>query len=209
MNPTFKLQVLIDKISLLMPVILMGLLALGSYWLYQNTPIVKENKKKTVVSSEPDYFLSNFATRQYDAKTNLLKSEIIGEIANHYPDRNELEIFKIQAKSISAEGFLTHGTAEKAIRNSDGNQVQLVGKALITREAVDPSKVANSKKIPVNFTGEYLNIEIDNQKITSNKAINVTQGSNQFTANNLDYDNKTGVINLGNGVHVTLNSKTK
>lgn len=209
MNPTFKLQVLIDKISLLMPVILMGLLALGSYWLYQNTPIVKENKKKTVVSSEPDYFLSNFATRQYDAKTNLLKSEIIGEIANHYPDRNELEIFKIQAKSISAEGFLTHGTAEKAIRNSEGNQVQLVGKALITREAVDPSKVANSKKIPVNFIGEYLNIEIDNQKITSNKAINVMQGNNQFTANNLDYDNKTGIINLGNGVHVTLNSKTK
>lgn len=209
MNPTFKLQVLIDRISLLMPVILMGLLALGSYWLYQNTPIVKENKKKTVVSSEPDYFLSNFATRQYDAKTNLLKSEIIGEIANHYPDRNELEIFKIQAKSISAEGFLTHGTAEKAIRNSDGNQVQLVGKALITREAVDPSKVANSKKIPVNFTGEYLNIEIDKQKITSNKAINVTQGSNQFTANNLDYDNKTGIINLGNGVHVTLASRTK
>ncbi len=209
MNPTFKLQVLIDRISLLMPVILMGLLALGSYWLYQNTPIAKENKKKVLVSSEPDYFLNTFATRQYDAKTNLLKSEIIGEIANHYPDRNELEIFKIHAKSISAEGFLTHGTAEKAIRNSEGNQVQLVGKALITREAVDPSKVANSKKIPVNFTGEYLNIEIDKQKITSNKAINVTQGSNQFTANNLDYDNKTGVINLGNGVHVTLASRTK
>lgn len=209
MNPTFKLQVLIDKISLLMPVILMGLLALGSYWLYQNTPIVKENKKKTVVSSEPDYFLSNFATRQYDAKTNLLKSEIIGEIANHYPDRNELEIFKIQAKSISAEGFLTHGTAEKAIRNSEGNQVQLVGKALIIREAVDPSKVASSKKIPVNFTGEYLNIEIDKQKITSDKAISFTQGNNQFTANNLDYDNKTGIVNLGNGVHVTLNGKAK
>lgn len=209
MNPTFKLQVLIDKISLLMPVILMGLLALGSYWLYQNTPIVKENKKKTVVSSEPDYFLSNFATRQYDAKTNLLKSEIIGEIANHYPDRNELEIFKIQAKSISAEGFLTHGTAEKAIRNSEGNQVQLVGKALIIREAVDPSKVVSSKKIPVNFTGEYLNIEIDKQKITSDKAISVTQGNNQFTANNLDYDNKTGIVNLGNGVHVTLNGKAK
>jgi lipopolysaccharide export system protein LptC len=209
MNPTLRLQVLIDKISLLMPVILMGLLALGSYWLYQNTPITKENKRKVILSSEPDYFLSDFSTRQYDANTNSLNSEIIGEIANHYPDRNELEIFKIQAKAVSPEGFVTHGTAEKAIRNPDGNQVQLVGKALITREPLDASKVADGKKTPINFAGEYLNIEIDKQKITSNKAISVTQGGNQFTANNLEYDNKTGIVDLGNGVHVTLNGKTK
>jgi lipopolysaccharide export system protein LptC len=209
MNPTLRLQVLIDKIFLLMPVILMGLLALGSYWLYQNTPIVKENKRKVVLGSDPDYFLSEFSTRQYDAKTNLLNSEIIGEIANHYPDRDELEIFKIQAKAVSPEGFVTHGTAEKAIRNSDGNQVQLLGKALITREPLNASKVADGKKTPINFAGEYLNIEIDKQKITSNKAISVTQGGNQFTANNLEYDNKTGIVDLGNGVHVTLNGKTK
>jgi lipopolysaccharide export system protein LptC len=209
MNPTLRLQVLIDKIFLLMPVILMGLLALGSYWLYQNTPIAKENKRKVVLGSDPDYFLSEFSTRQYDAKTNLLNSEIIGEIANHYPDRDELEIFKIQAKAVSPEGFVTHGTAEKAIRNSDGNQVQLLGKALITREPLNASKVADGKKTPINFAGEYLNIEIDKQKITSNKAISVTQGGNQFTANNLEYDNKTGIVDLGNGVHVTLNGKTK
>ena len=209
MKTTIRLQILIDKIYLLMPVMLMGLLALGSYWLYQNTPISKENKKKTVLSSDPDYFVSEFATRQYVASTNQLKSEIIGEIANHYPNRDELEVFKIKAKTISPEGFMTHGTAEKAIHNSVSNEVKLIGKALITREPVDPNKVANGKKTPVYFTGEYLNIQTDQEKISSNMPINVKQGNNQFTANNLNYDNKTGVINLGNGVRVTLAGKTK
>lgn len=209
MKPKINFHSIIDKVYLILPVILMGTLALGSYWLYQNTPINKINKKKKVISSEPDYFLKSFATRQYDAKTNLLKSEIIGERANHYPDRDELEISKIQAKSISLEGFVTHGTAEKAIRKPDGNQVLLMGQAIITREPVDPSKVASGKKTPVNFRGEFLQIDVDDQKISSNQPIKVVQGNNQFTANNLNYDNRTGIINLGNGVQVTLSGKTK
>lgn len=199
-----SIPTLIDKIYLLMPVILMGVLALGSYWLYQNTPIIKATPQKKLVSSDPDYFLSQFATRQYDAQTNQLKSEIMGQLANHYPERNELEIMKIQAKSISPEGFVTHGTAEKAIRNEQGNQVQLIGQALITREPLNATRVASHQKTPVYFKGEFLNIDIDQQKITSNKAINISQGVNQFTANSLAYDNKTGIIDLSNGVKVTL-----
>ncbi|MBX9835689.1 MAG: LPS export ABC transporter periplasmic protein LptC, partial [Burkholderiaceae bacterium] len=47
--------------TLYLPVILMGLLALGTWWLVRNTPQAAAPTAAVAPKHEPDYFMSDFS----------------------------------------------------------------------------------------------------------------------------------------------------
>ena len=78
-----------DRVSIYLPLLLMGGLALGTYWMVRNAPASGNTETARPVVHKPDYFMRNFNIKTYD-EAGMLKSEIYGVEARHYPDDDTL-----------------------------------------------------------------------------------------------------------------------
>lgn len=188
-----RLMRLWDRVSIYLPLLLMGALALGTYWLVRNTPAFKSVDAVKAVRHESDYFMRNFTVKSF-ADNGQFKSEISGVEARHYPDNDTLEIDQARIRSINARGRLTTSTANRALSNGDGSELQLSGNALVVREA---SKDANGVDVPrMEFRGEFLHAFVNEERVKSHKPVVLTRGSDQFTGDTFAYDNLSGVAEL-------------
>ncbi|WP_274595960.1 LPS export ABC transporter periplasmic protein LptC [Rhodoferax sediminis] len=182
-----------ERVAIYLPIILMTVLALGTYWLVRNTPIFGAPEPAAPVRHEPDYFMRKFAVKTFDGAGHL-KSEVFGTEGRHYPDTDTLEISNARIRSISPQGRITVATGNRALSNSDASQVQLFGNAVVVRE---PATDARGHVLPrLEFRGEFLNAYTNSERVSSNKPVTLTRGNDQFTADSMDYDNYEGVLDL-------------
>jgi lipopolysaccharide export system protein LptC len=82
-----------DAMSVYLPIALMGLMAMTSYWLVRNTPESREPELEAAPRHVPDYFMRDFSVRVFGADGKL-KSEMLGVEGRHFPDTDTLEIDK-------------------------------------------------------------------------------------------------------------------
>ncbi len=188
-----------DRISMYLPILLMGVLALGTYWLVRSTPVFLAPEGERPVTHDPDYFMKKFSVKTFDS-TGRLKSEVSGADARHYPDTDTLEIDGVRIRSFNEQGRLTTATANLAITNADGSEVQLFGNALVVREAVT-GKAAMPR---MEFRGEFLHAFLNKEQVRSNKPVQLTRGKDRFTADSMDFNNIDQVIQLQGRVRGTL-----
>ena len=190
-----------DRASIYLPIILMGLLALGTYWLVRNTPVQSAAPGDKPVSSEPDYFMRGFSVKTFDG-SGRLKSEVVGKEARHFPDSDTLEIDQPRIRAINEKGILTVATANRALSNGDGSEVQLFGNAIVTRDA---GTDAQGNPVPaLQFRGEFLHAFMETERIRSHKPVTLTRGDDQFTADSMDYDNMDRTMDLRGRVRGVL-----
>jgi len=190
-----------DHLSIYLPIILMGLLALGTYWLVRNTPMLGPSAVERAANGEPDYFMRGFSVKTFDGNGRL-KSEVFGDEARHYPDTDTLQIDKPRIRSVNEQGVTTVATADRALSNADGSEVQLFGNAVVTRS---PAPVDGTPGGPrVQFRGEFLHAFMATERIRSNKPVTLTRGGDQFTADSMDYDNLDRVMDLRGRVRGVL-----
>lgn len=182
-----------DRVSLYLPILLMGFLALGAYWLVESTPSVSVPVAGGPVRHEPDYFMKNFSVRTF-VESGRLKSEVFGTAARHFPDSDTLEIDLVRIRSFDEQGRLTTATANRALTNSDASEVKLFGKALIVREAVvGPPGQASPR---IEFRGEFLHAFMDTEQVKSHLPVELRRGKDIFAADSMDYDNMQKLINM-------------
>ena len=190
-----------DRLSLYLPVVLMAVLAFGTYWLVRSTPALFAPEAKAPVKHEPDYFMQNFAVRSFDANGRL-KSEVFGEQARHYPDTDTLEIDKVRIRSFNDAGRLTTATANRALTNGDASEVQLFGDATVVREAVTDGK---GQQVPRTvFRSEFLHAFMSTERVRTHKPVQLQRGNDLFTADALEYDNLDRVVRMSGRVRGTL-----
>ena len=142
-----------ERLTLYLPIAMMAILALGSWWLVRTAPSLVSNAPARPVSHEPDYFLRTFAIRTFDAGGRL-KSEIFGADAHHYPDTDTLEIEDVRLRALDDEGRPTTATAGRAMSNRDSSDVQLFGKVHVVRE-LRPDRTGAARP-PMEYRSEYL-----------------------------------------------------
>ena len=188
-----SLRAVWERVSIYLPIILMGILALGTYWLASNTPIFNSPEAEKAARHEPDYFMRKFEVKTFYA-AGRLKSEVIGAEARHYPDTDTLEIDKARIRSFTEDGRLTIATADRALSNGDGSEVQLFGNAIVVRDAaVDPS----GNPIPrFEVRSEFLHAFLNTERVKSHLPVVMTRGSDEFTGDSMDFDNLDRVVNL-------------
>lgn len=187
------LRPLLDRLVLYLPVFLMGVLAMGTYWLVRSTPIASAPAAAAAVQHQPDYFMHNFAVNTYDAGGQL-KSEVSGAAARHFPDTDTIEIDQVKIRSFDTQGHLTTATALHAITNGEASEVQLMGSAQVVRA---PTVTQAGRLQPaMTFNGEYLHANMDTERIKSHKPVELTRGKDRFTADNMDFDNRASVMLL-------------
>ena len=189
-----------DRITIYLPVILMGLLALGTYWLARNTPSFAPAAPVRAPTHDADYFLHNFSVKSFDA-SGRLKSEMHGAEARHFPDTDTTEIEQPRIRAFNENGALIVATAKRAVSNSDGSQVQLIGDAVVTRDQND----AQGQPLPhLEIRGEYLHFYVNEERLTSNQPVILERGGDRFEGDKLSYDNLDRVLELTGRVRGSL-----
>ncbi len=191
------------NITLYLPMAMMGVLALGSWWLARNTPIATTAEPVRSQRTEPDYLLTNFSVKSFDAQGQLT-SEVLGRKARHLPTTDVLEIDEAHFRSSrGVQG--TTGQGDRAYSNGDGSEVQLVGNALVVREA---GKDAQGRVLPrVEFRGEFLHAFLRTEELKSHKPVTVQRGADEFKADAMSYSKIEGIVQLDGRVRVRLSAK--
>ena len=190
-----------DRAAMYMPLLMMGALALGTYWLVRNTPTFSAPEAVRAVVHEVDYFMQNFTIKTFD-EDGKLKSEIAGTEARHFADTDILEIDQARIHNININRQLTTATANRAYSNGDGSEVQLTGNARVVREA---SRNVQGKEAPkLEFRGEFLHAFLNEERVQSHLPVVLIRGADQFTGNVFTYNNLDQVAVLTGRVRGVL-----
>ncbi len=190
-----------DQVSIYLPVVLMGALALGTYWLVRNSPVFKAQESAKVAKYDVDYFMRKFTVKSF-GETGQLKTEIYGVEGRHYPASDTLEIDQPRILSISDAGRPVTSTGNRALANGDGSEIQLMGNARVVREAV---LGADGKTLPrLEFRGEFLHAFVNQERVKSHLPVVLIRGSDQFAGDSFAYDNISGIAELKGRVKAQL-----
>ncbi|HVZ46944.1 MAG TPA: LPS export ABC transporter periplasmic protein LptC [Ramlibacter sp.] len=190
-----------DRATVYLPLILMGVMALGTYWLARNTPSFNVPGVQRPPTHEPDYFMRAFSVKSFDA-AGRLKSEVRGAQARHYPDSDTLEIDQPRIRSFGQDGQLTIATAARALSNADGSEVQLFGDAVVTRAPLAKSGAADLP--PLEIRSDFLDVLVQKEEVHTRKPVMLRRGSDEFRADALDYNHLDRVLELRGNVRGTI-----
>ncbi|MGL6109784.1 MAG: LPS export ABC transporter periplasmic protein LptC [Rubrivivax sp.] len=170
-----------------LPLLLMAVLALGTWWLVKNTPAAESPRDAAAPRSEPDYTMSDFVVERFD-KDGRLKARIQGEQLRHYADTDRIEVDQARVRAVAADGRATLAQARRAITTGDGSEVQLVGDARITS--------TGPRGEPIEFRGEFLHAFLNTERVRSHLPVVVVRDGSEFHAAGMDYDHLAGLLQL-------------
>jgi lipopolysaccharide export system protein LptC len=177
-----------DLFGASLPLLLMALLAVGTWWLVKHTPSAPRASAPAAPTHEPNYRLENFQAERFDAQGHLALT-LSGLRLRHYPDTDEISIDTMQLHGTGPNGRLVEALAQEAWVSSKAQLVRLQGHASVLSTAADGSE-------PVRISGEQLLLEPSTHNVRADKPVLVTQGRNQFEADALDFDGQTQILNL-------------
>jgi len=188
-----------DWLATWLPVLCMAFFALGTLWLVRSAQVVPVAPPPAPVSHDPDYYMRQFAVRQFDAQGHMT-SELFGVEGQHYPDTDKLAVQTPRWRAYDAQGRLITGHSNRALSNSDGSEIELFGDARVIREplplAQRTGKMAGKEDPPLMFSGPYLHAWTKDHRVSSDQPVELTRGADVFTGDHFDYDDHTGIANL-------------
>lgn len=191
-----------DALSVYLPIVLMGLMAMTSYWLVRNTPESREPELEAAPRHVPDYFMRDFSVRVFGADGKL-KSEMLGVEGRHFPDTDTLEIDNPRIRILGAEGRVTTAIAQRGLINSDGSEVQLFERAVVVREAYTNAQGLVTPRSEMQ--SDFLHLFANTEQVRSHLPVVLLRGrGDRFTADAMTYDNLDRVMQLKGRVRGTL-----
>lgn len=179
----------VDAVSAYLPMLLMAVLALGTWWLVKNTPLFETARVAAPARHVPDYTMTKFMVQRF-APSGKLRAQIEGDVLRHFPDTDTFEIDNPRIRAIGDEdGRVTRASARRGVANHDASEVQLIGDAHVVREATPTDQA-------IDFRSEFLHYFQNSERVQSHLPVVVTQGSTEVHADGMSYDNLTGQLDF-------------
>ena len=197
-----SLQRVWEQVSIYLPVFLMAVLAMGTWWLVRNAPKPVQGPVEQQVSDDPDYVMDKFSVHQFDA-TGRLQSVMTGDQARHLPRSDTMEVDAIRTRTVAPDGMVTSTSAQRGISNSDSSEVQLVGDARVLRTS--PTQPAQTMQV----SGDFLHAWTNEERVQSHVPVVIQRGKDQFSGNQMEYDNLSQVIQLNGRVRGVIYPSNK
>lgn len=202
LSPWMRLRRMWDRLSVYLPVVIMGVLALTTYWLVRTAPKALEPYSKVQARHEPDYYMRNLVLKVYGSDGKL-KNEVTAAVGRHYPDTDTLELDQPRIRTFNAEGRLTTARAVRGISNADGSEVQLLERAVVVREAFTGAKNASLERSEIQ--SDFLHFFANTERLRTHMPVVVIRGSSdRFNADKMDLDNLDQLLQLSGRVRGTL-----
>ena len=190
-----------DRAAVYLPVLTMGLLALGSYWVLRSTTEPAPAAVQRAVTHAPDYFMRNFSVRSHHADGSL-RSELSGTRAQHHPDDDTTEVEQARLRTFGDNGQLTLAQAERLRMHANRSEYLLEGGVKVERSGQTGADVKPQPGL--RFEGEQLRIHEDGQRITSDLPVELRRDGDRINADTLRYDDNTRVAELQGRVRAQL-----
>ena len=192
---------LLDLASAYLPLVMMAVLAAGTWWLVRNAPPLDAPRPVAVPRHEPDYVMTRFVVQRF-AADGTLRTQIEGDALRHFGDDDTLEIDGARIRAIGENGAVTLASARRALSNGDGSEVQLLGDARVTRPA-------SGKEEAVEFRSEFLHAFRNIEQVRSHLPVVVTTGTSVVRAEGMVYDNLARVVDLKGRSTATFSTKKR
>ncbi|HEY6135885.1 MAG TPA: LPS export ABC transporter periplasmic protein LptC [Rubrivivax sp.] len=176
-----------ETLTTYLPLLLMVLLALGTWWLVKNSPQPIAPRVAEAPRSEPDYTMGNFSVRRF-ARDGSLKVRVEGRQMRHFPDTGRIEVDDVTIRSFAPDGRVTQATARQAVTNADVSEVQLTGGAKVN--TVTPAGE------PVEIESEYLQAFIKTEQLRTHLPVRVRYGQSEMRSKGLAFDNLAQRLDL-------------
>jgi lipopolysaccharide export system protein LptC len=192
-----------DRLAVYLPLLLMGLMAMTTYWLVRNTPVIGEAELEAAPRHVPDYFMRDFSVKVF-GEDGRLKSEMVGTEGRHYPDTDTLEIDQPRIRIFGAEGRVTTAVAARGLINADGSEAQLFDKAVVVREASTNAQGVVTPRSEMH--SDFLHMFANTEQVRSHLPVLLVRGAgDRFTSQDgIDFDNLGRVMQLTGRVRGTL-----
>ena len=176
-----------DGLSSYLPLLLMALLALGSWWLVKNTPQALKSRDGEPARSEPDYTMSGFVLERFEPGGRL-KVRLEGAVMRHFPDTDRVEIEELSLRAYAPDGRITVAHSRRALSNGDGSEVQLLGAARLT--STDLAGQA------LTIRSEFLHLYAVSEKLRTHLPVVVQRAGAELHASGLLYDHALGRLDM-------------
>ena len=193
---TWRLQAVLSS---WLPLFLMSLLAVGTWWLVKNTPPAGGPQTEAPLRHVPDYRMQHFELERIGAD-GLLRVRVEGEALRHYPDTDTVEIDGVSVRAISANGGQILATAARAISNGDASQLQLIGDVHLRR--FDPGQQPDRDVPRAVVRGDFVEALSDAQIMRSHLPVDVDfMGGTMHSDQGFVYDHLQGTVVLNGRSH--------
>lgn len=190
-----------DVVGAYLPLLLMALLAVGTWWLAQHTPGAPTPETPRALTHEPDYTMQDFTLQRF-AADGRLRVRIEGRQLRHYPDDDTIEIDDVRIRALAADGGVTLATARRAKANGAGTEVELLGAAEVVREA-------DARGPAVTFRGEYLKAFLDAERLESHLPVVLQRAGDEIRAQGLEYDHRARIAMMRGPMRATLQAQAR
>lgn len=196
-----------DRLSLYLPMLIMGALALVTYGIVQRTPGPEAAPDSPLADGQPDYQLENFTLRRYDAQGRLA-STLHGTVLSHYPASGMLEVEQARLERQEPEAGVRQQVRAERLRTDDRRSVyHLTGDVLLVQEPL-PDTPKGKATPRLTLTGQTLTWHTDQRLLESDRPVRLTRGADTLMGNRLRYDERSGVTDLQGQVRATLVART-
>jgi lipopolysaccharide export system protein LptC len=170
-----------------LPLLLMALLALGTWWLVKNTPRPAGETEPPALRSEPDYEMRNFAITRFGADGRATV-RIEGTWLRHFPDTDRIEIESPRVRASTPDGRVTQAQSARALANGDASEWQMSGGAkVVAQMRAGP---------PLEIDGEFLHVFVRTERVRSHLPVRLRQGDDEIHAGGIEVDNLTQRVQL-------------
>lgn len=176
-----------DTLVAYLPLLLMALLALFTWWLVKNTPMAPGVPEERALRQEPDYTMQGFTLERFDAEGRL-KLRLEGREMRHYPHTDRSEVDAVQLRAVAPDGRVTLASARRAIANGDASEVQLVGNAQVSG--------LDAGGAPFEMKSEFLHAFLVSERVQTHLPVEVTSAGSVFRAGGLRYDHAARRIEM-------------
>lgn len=176
-----------DALSTYLPLLLMALLAMGTWWLVKNTPVRGPGPAAEVARTDPDYTMTQFAIDRF-GPDGRLRVRVEGDVLRHYPDTGRYEIDRARIRSYPPGGGTTLASASRALANADLSELQLHGGAEVK------TTVADGRQVEIR--SEFLHADLVAERVRTHLPVRVSDGVNDLSASSMTYDHGRRLLEL-------------
>ncbi len=171
-----------------LPLLLMAVLAGGSWWLVKNSPVLDGANQQLTLRHEPDYRMTGFEIRRITAD-GTLQVLISGRELRHYPDDDSVEIDDARVQAVAPDGTRALATARLARSNADGSHLQLEGGVRLRRFGAQTEDAAPAQ---LDVRTEWLDVLSNAELMRTNRAVTIEQDGIRIQAQGFEYRHLSG-----------------
>ena len=178
-----------DRGTLALSIVLIGGLAVGSYWLAQQARLSDVTPRPA--GHDVDYTASGITLTRMDER-GVAQYVVDAAKLVHYADDDSGELTQPRMVGAKADRPEMRVRADLGRTTRDGEEVRLYGNVVLRRQ---PWKGAQE----LVATGPYMLANPDRELLSSDQPVEVTQGGSRVNANAMQYDNGHRTIHLDGG----------